>query len=244
MSGHSKWSTIKRKKAKVDAARGKLFTQLSKEIILAAKQGGGDPDKNFRLKNAIAKAKENNMPGENIQRSIMKGTGELGGGNYEEITYEGYGPGGVAVMIDVMTDNRNRTAGEIRHIFSKNGGNLGESNCVSWMFEKKGLIEVDRETGVDEDEIMMLALEAGAEDVRTEDDVFEILTDPGDFEKVRDELEANGIKISLAQVAMIPKNTVKVSGAQAEQVLKLLNSLEELDDVDEVYSNFEMDDEE
>lgn len=242
MSGHSKWSTIKRKKAKVDAARGKIFTQLSKEIILAAKQGGGDPEKNFRLKSAITKARENNMPGDNIQRSIMKGTGELGSGNYEEITYEGYGPGGVAVMIDLMTDNRNRTAGEIRHIFSKNGGNLGESNCVSWMFEKKGFIVVDRETDVDEDELMMLALDAGAEDVKTEEDAFEVLTDPGDFEKVSDELEANGIKVSTSQVAMIPKNTVKVSGGQAEQVIKLLDSLEELDDVDEVYSNFEMDD--
>ncbi len=241
MSGHSKWSTIKRKKAKMDAVRGKIFTQISKEIILAAKQGGGDPEKNFSLKNAIAKAKENNMPGENVQRSIMKGTGELGGGNYEEITYEGYGAGGVAVMVDIMTDNRNRTAGEIRHLFSKNGGNLGESNCVSWMFEKKGLIVVDADTDVDEDELMIVALEAGADDVKAEEDAYEVLTDPDDFEEVKEKLISNGINISTAQVAMVPKNTVKVSGSQADQVLKLLDSLEEMDDVDEIYTNFEMD---
>ncbi|NTW05107.1 MAG: YebC/PmpR family DNA-binding transcriptional regulator [Peptococcaceae bacterium] len=243
MSGHSKWATIKRKKAKVDAARGKIFTQVSKEIILAAKSGGGDPEKNFMLKNAIAKAKENNMPGDNIQRSIMKGTGELGSGNYEEITYEGYGAGGVAVMIDLMTDNRNRTAGEVRHLFAKNGGNLGESNCVSWMFERKGLIIVDRETGIDEDDLLLIALDAGAEDVTTEEDAFEIITAPDAFDNVRKELESNGIKVSTSQVAMIPKNTVKVSGVQADQVLRLLDSLEELEDVDEVYTNFDMDEE-
>ncbi|MCL6478264.1 MAG: YebC/PmpR family DNA-binding transcriptional regulator [Peptococcaceae bacterium] len=241
MSGHSKWSTIKRKKAKVDAARGRLFTQLSKEIILAAKQGGGDPDKNLRLKNAIAKAKEANVPNDNIQRSIMKGTGELGGGNYEEIVYEGYGPGGVAVMIELLTDNRNRTAGEIRHLFSKNGGNLGETGCVSWMFEKKGLIVVDKEAGISEDDLLMAALDAGAEDVKSEEDAFEILTDPDSFEAVRDDLEKRGIKPVEARIAMIPKSTVKIEGAQAEQMMKLLDGLEELDEVEEVYSNFEMD---
>ncbi|MFZ5631381.1 MAG: YebC/PmpR family DNA-binding transcriptional regulator [Bacillota bacterium] len=240
MSGHSKWATIKRKKAKVDAARGRLFTQLSKEIILAAKQGGGDPDKNLRLKNAIAKAKEANVPNDNIQRSIMKGTGELGGGNYEEIVYEGYGPGGVAVMIELLTDNRNRTAGEIRHLFSKNGGNLGETGCVSWMFEKKGLIVVDKEAGVNEDDLLMAALDAGAEDVRSEEDVFEILTDPDSFEEVRDDLEGRGIKPAEAQISMIPKSTVKIEGVQAEQMMKLLDGLEELDEVEEVYTNFEM----
>ncbi|MCL6612300.1 MAG: YebC/PmpR family DNA-binding transcriptional regulator [Peptococcaceae bacterium] len=242
MSGHSKWSTIKRKKARVDAAKGRIFTQISKEIILAAKQGGGDPEKNLRLKNAIAKAKEANMPNDNIQRCIMKGTGELGGGNYEEIVYEGYGPGGVAVMIDLMTDNRNRTAGEIRHLFSKNGGNLGESGCVSWMFEKKGLIVVDKESGVDEDELLLAALDAGAEDVKSEEDAFEILTDPDSFESVRDELAKKGVVAAEARISMIPKSTVKISGVQAEQMLKLLEGLEELDEVEEVYTNFETDD--
>lgn len=242
MSGHSKWSTIKRKKAKVDAVRGRIFTQLGKEIILAAKAGGGDPDNNLRLKNAIAKAKEANIPNENIQRAIMKGTGELGGGNYEEIVYEGYGPGGVAVMLDAMTDNRNRTAGEIRHLFSKYGGNLGESGCVSWMFEKKGVITVEKDPGVDEDNLLLAALDAGAEDVKSEDeDVFEIITDPDSFETVRDALSEQGLKFSEAQITLIPKSTVKIQGAQAEMMLKLMDSLEDLDDVNEIYINFEMD---
>ncbi len=241
MSGHSKWSTIKRKKAKVDAARGRIFTQISKEIILAAKQGGGDPEKNLRLKNAVAKAKEANMPNDSIQRCIMKGTGEIGGGSYEEIVYEGYGPGGVAVMIELMTDNRNRTAGEIRHLFSKNGGNLGESGCVSWMFEKKGLIVVDRESGIDEDEILIAALDAGAEDVKAEEDAFEILTDPESFEAVREDLVKKGIAPAEARISMVPKTTVKISGTQAEQMTRLLEGLEDLDEVEEVYTNFELD---
>ncbi|HBV97058.1 MAG: transcriptional regulator [Peptococcaceae bacterium BICA1-7] len=241
MSGHSKWATIKRKKAKVDAARGRVFTQLAKEILLAAKQGGGDPDGNLRLKNAIAKAKEANIPNDNIQRAIMKGTGELGGGSYEEILYEGYGPGGVAVMVEATTNNRNRTAGEVRHLFSKNGGNLGESGCVAWMFEKKGMIVIEKDTGADEDELMMAALDSGAEDVRVEDDVFEIITDPGVFDSVRDGLEEKGYQLAEAQVSMLPTNTVKIEGAQADQMLRLLDSLEELDDVDGVYTNFDMD---
>ncbi|MFZ5646825.1 MAG: YebC/PmpR family DNA-binding transcriptional regulator [Bacillota bacterium] len=242
MSGHSKWSTIKRKKAKVDAVRGRIFTQLGKEIIMAAKAGGGDPDNNLRLKNAIAKAKEANIPNENIQRAIMKGTGELGGGNYEEIVYEGYGPGGVAVMLEAMTDNRNRTAGEVRHLFSKYGGNLGESGCVSWMFEKKGVIVVEKGPEVDEDDLLMAALDAGAEDVKSEDDdAFEIITDPDSFEAVRDALSEKGVKYTEAQVSMIPKTTVKIEGAQAEMMLKLMDSLEELDDVNDLYTNFEMD---
>ncbi|MCL4439089.1 MAG: YebC/PmpR family DNA-binding transcriptional regulator [Firmicutes bacterium] len=241
MSGHSKWATIKRKKAKVDAARGRVFTQLAKEILLAAKQGGGDPDGNLRLKNAIAKAKEANIPNDNIQRAIMKGTGELGGGSYEEILYEGYGPGGVAVMVEATTNNRNRTAGEVRHLFSKNGGNLGESGCVAWMFEKKGMIVIEKDTGADEDDLMMAALDSGAEDVRVEDDVFEIITDPGSFETLRDGLEEKGYQLAEAQVSMLPTNTVKIEGDQAEQMLKLLDSLEELDDVDGVYTNFDMD---
>jgi YebC/PmpR family DNA-binding regulatory protein len=241
MSGHSKWATIKRKKAKVDAARGRIFTQISKEILQAAKQGGGDPDNNLRLKNAIIKAKEANLPNDNIQRAIMKGTGELGGGSYEEILYEGYGPAGVAVMVEATTNNRNRTAGEIRHLFSKNGGNLGESGCVSWMFEKKGMIVIEKDTGAEEDELMMLSLDAGAEDVRVEDDVFEIITDPDSFEGVREALEEKGYKLAEAQVSMIPKTTVKIEGAQEDQMYRLLDSLEELDDVDEVHSNFETD---
>jgi len=241
MSGHSKWATIKRKKAKVDAARGKVFTQLGKEIILAAKAGGGDPDNNLRLKNAVAKAKEANIPNDNIQRAIMKGTGELGSGNFEEIVYEGYGPGGVAVLLEIMTDNRNRTAGEIRHLFSRYGGNLGESGCVSWMFEKKGLIVVEKDTGVEEDDLLLFALDAGAEDVKSEDDIFEIITDPESFEAVREELSGKGIKLSEAEVSMIPKTTVRIEGAQEDQMMKLLDALEDLDDVDAVYSNFETD---
>lgn len=241
MSGHSKWSTIKRKKAKVDAARGRIFTQLAKEIIMAAKHGGGDPEKNLRLKNAVIKAKEANLPNDNIQRAIMKGTGELGSGNFEEIIYEGYGPGGVAVMIEIMTDNRNRIAGEIRHLFSRNGGNLGESGCVSWMFEKKGLIVVEKETSVLEDDLLLAALEAGAEDVKVEEDVFEILTDPDSLESVKEDLESRGIKAVDYQISMIPKTTVKIDGVQAEQMLKLLDTMEEIDDVQEIYTNFEMD---
>lgn len=241
MSGHSKWSTIKRKKAKVDAARGRIFTQVSKEIILAAKQGGADPEKNLRLKNAIAKAREASMPNDSIQRCVIKGAGELGGGNYEEIVYEGYGPGGVAVMIELMTDNRNRTAGEIRHLFSKNGGNLGETGCVSWMFEKKGLIVVDKESGVEEDNLLLAALDSGAEDMKSEEDAFEILTDPDGFDAVRDELVRRGISPSGAQIAMVPKTMMKISGIQADQMFKLLDGLEELDEVEEVYTNFETD---
>ncbi|MFZ5643134.1 MAG: YebC/PmpR family DNA-binding transcriptional regulator [Bacillota bacterium] len=241
MSGHSKWSTIKRKKAKVDAARGKIFTQLGKEIILAAKQGGGDPENNLRLKNAIIKAKEANIPNDNIQRAIMKGTGELGGGSYDEIVYEGYGPGGVAVMVEAMTNNRNRTAGEVRHLFSKYGGNLGESGCVAWMFEKKGLIVIEKDSGAEEDDLMMAALDAGAEDMKVEEDVFEITTEPAAFEAVRDDLEGNGYKLAEANVSLIPNSTVKIDGAQAEQMLKLLETLEELDDVNDVYTNFDMD---
>lgn len=241
MSGHSKWSTIKRKKAKVDAARGRIFTQLAKEIILAAKQGGGDPEKNLRLKNAVIKAKEANLPNDNIQRAIMKGTGELGSGNFEDIVYEGYGPGGVAVMIEIMTDNRNRIAGEIRHLFSRNGGNLGESGCVSWMFEKKGLIVVEKETSVIEDDLLLAALESGAEDVKVEEDVFEILTDPDSLDSVKKDLESRGIKAIDNQISMIPKTTVKIDGVQAEQMLKLMDAMEEIDDVQEIYTNFEMD---
>lgn len=240
MSGHSKWATIKRKKAKVDAQRGKLFTRLSKEIIMAARAGGGDPDGNMRLKTAIQRAKEANIPNDNIQRAIMKGSGELGGGNYEEIIYEGYGPGGVAVMLEIMTDNRNRTAGEIRHLFSRYGGNLGESGCVSWMFSKKGLIVVDKDSGVNEDELLLAALDAGAEDMKVEEDSFEIYTSPEDFETVRDSLTNQGISLADEDLSMIPQNTVNLDGKDAEQMLKLMEALEDHDDVQEVYANFDM----
>jgi YebC/PmpR family DNA-binding regulatory protein len=241
MSGHSKWSTIKRKKAKVDAQRGKLFTRLSREIIVAARLGGGDPDANPRLKAAIQRAKEANIPNENIQRAIQKGTGELGAANYEELIYEGYGPGGVAVMMEIMTDNRNRTAGEIRHLFSRHGGNLGEAGCVSWMFSKKGVIVVEKD-GLDEDELMLTALEAGAEDMKTEEDEFEIITAPEDFEKVRQVLVEKGIPIAEAQVTMVPQSTVKLAGQEAEQMMRLMEALEDHDDVQEVYANFELED--
>ncbi|GBF35333.1 hypothetical protein DCCM_4456 [Desulfocucumis palustris] len=240
MSGHSKWSTIKRKKAKVDAQRGKVFTRLSKEIIMAAKAGGGDPEGNMRLKTAIQKAKEVNIPNENIQRAIMKGTGELGGGNFEEIVYEGYGPGGVAVMMEILTDNRNRTAGEIRHLFSRYGGNLGETGCVSWMFDKKGLIMVDKASGANEDDLLLAVLEAGAEDMKVEEDSFEIYTEPESLESVRENLAAQGCVIADAEITMIPQTSVNLAGNEAEQMLKLMDSLEDHDDVQEVYANFDI----
>ncbi|MCL6634285.1 MAG: YebC/PmpR family DNA-binding transcriptional regulator [Peptococcaceae bacterium] len=244
MSGHSKWSTIKRKKAKVDAQRGKLFTRLSREIIVAARQGGGDPEANMRLKAAIQRAREANIPNENIVRAIQKGTGELSGSNYEEIVYEGYGPGGVAVLIEAMTDNRNRTAGEIRHIFSRNGGSLGESGCVAWMFSKKGLIVVEKEDNkMDEDDLMLLAIDSGADDFKAEDDSFEITCEPGELQKVRESLEQAGVKIALAEAAMIPQSTVKLEGREAEQMMRLMEALEDHDDVQNVYANFEFDDE-
>ncbi|SHF34281.1 DNA-binding regulatory protein, YebC/PmpR family [Desulfofundulus australicus DSM 11792] len=239
MAGHSKWSTIKRKKARVDAQRGKLFTRLSREIIVAARLRGGDPEANPRLKAAIQRAKEANIPNENIQRAIQKGTGELGGTAYEELVYEGYGPGGVAVMLEIMTDNRNRTAGEIRHLFSRHGGNLGEAGCVSWMFTKKGVIVVEKD-GLDEDELMLAALEAGAEDMKTEEDEFEIITAPEDFDRVRQALEEKGVPIAEAQVTMVPRSTVRLTGQEAEQMMRLIEALEDHDDVQEVYANFEL----
>jgi len=243
MSGHSKWSTIKRKKARVDAQKGKIFTRLAREIMVAARQGGGDPESNARLKAAIQRAKEANLPGENITRAIQKGTGELGGENYEEVVYEGYGPGGVAVLLEIMTDNRNRTAGEIRHIFARNGGSLGESGCVAWMFQKKGLIGVDKSAGgPEEDELMLAALEAGAEDFKDEGDLYEVTTSPADLPAVKEALEKTGAVLQYAEVTMVPQSTVRVEGKDAEQVLKLMDMLEEHDDVQNVYANFELED--
>lgn len=242
MSGHSKWSTIKRKKGANDAKRGKIFTRLIKEITVAARQGGGDPEGNPRLRSAIASAKAENMPKDNISRAIKKGTGELAGEIYDEILYEGYGPGGAAVLVECMTDNRNRTVADIRHYFAKSNGNLGESGCVAWMFEKKGLILVDKE-GVSEEELMDMALDAGADDVIEEESEFQILTAPEDFEDVRESLEKSGVSFLDASISMVPKNTVDVTDEKhARSILKLMESLEDHDDVQNVYSNFDIDD--
>lgn len=243
MSGHSKWSTIKRKKARVDAQRGKVFTRLSKEIIIAARMGGGDPESNFRLKAAIQRAREANIPNENINRAIQKGAGDLAGVNYEEITYEGYGPGGVAVMVEVLTDNRNRTAGDIRYLFARNGGNLGESGCVAWVFQEKGLIIIERSGLIKgEDELMLLALDAGAEDFRAEEDSFEIITAVTDLPAVKRILAENEVPPVIAEKTMLPQNSVKLEGEEAEKALRLVEALEEHDDVQNVYTNINLSD--
>lgn len=241
MSGHSKWATIKRKKAKTDQQRGKVFTRIAKEIILAARRGGADPEGNARLKAAIMRAKEANIPNDNIMRAVQKGAGETGGANYEEITYEGYGPGGVAVMLDIMTDNRNRTAGEIRFIFSKNSGNLGETGCVAWMFEEKGIIFVEKaENELTEDDIMLEAIEAGAQDFSAEDDSYEIVCDPAGLQAVKESLEKAGVKIATAEVTLVPQTTVSLEGEKAELMIRLMDALEDHDDVQNVYANFEI----
>jgi YebC/PmpR family DNA-binding regulatory protein len=241
MSGHSKWSTIKHKKAAQDAKRGAMFTKVIKELTVAARMGGGDVDMNPRLRTAVLKAKAVNMPQDTVQRAIMKGTGELPGVNYEEITYEGYGPGGVAMIVTVLTDNRNRTVAEIRKIFSKNGGNLGESGCVAWMFHKKGLIVVDKDR-VDEDELFGIALEAGAEDVRPSDVMYEVITSVEDFEPVKQGITTKGIEPSSSEISLLPQTTVRLEGSQARQLLKLMDELEEHDDVQNVYANFDIPD--
>ncbi|MCX7903124.1 MAG: YebC/PmpR family DNA-binding transcriptional regulator [Caloramator sp.] len=239
MAGHSKWANIKHRKGKQDALRGKLFTKIGKEIQVAVKEGGPNPEANPRLRDVIAKAKANNMPMDNIQRAIKRATGELKDVNYEEIIYEGYGPNGVAVIVQALTDNRNRTAGDVRHIFEKFGGNLGATGCVSFLFEKKGLIIVEKEEGIDEDSLMMMALDAGAEDFSSEEDAFEITTAPEDFSKVREALENNGIKLASAEVSMIPSTYVALDGEAAEKFEKLLDRLEENDDVQNVWHNAE-----
>ena len=241
MSGHSKWSTIKRKKGAADAKRGKIFTKIIKEITLAARLGGGDPDGNARLRTAILAANMENMPKDNIERAIKKGTGEGGTVVYEEVTYEGYGPGGVAVFVEVMTDNRNRTVAEIRHIFSKHGGNLAENGAVSWIFAKKGSILIDKKM-VEEDKLMEVALDAGAEDIREEENEFEVITSPGAFEAVRKALENAEIKYLEANVGMIPQNTIKLDGDKAASMLKLMEKMEDNDDVQNVYANFDIPD--
>jgi YebC/PmpR family DNA-binding regulatory protein len=240
VSGHSKWSTIKRKKGAADAKRGKIFTRLIKEITVAARMGGGDPDGNPRLRSAIASAKADNMPKDNIERAIKKGTGELEGAIYEEISYEGYAPGGVAVMVECMTDNKNRTVADIRHYFSKSGGNLGETGCVSWMFDKKGSLLIEKSV-IDEEALLEKALEAGAEDVIEEDNVFQVTTTPDDFGNVREALAADGLEFIEAAVALIPQNTVDITDEKtARQVLRLLESLEDHDDVQSVSANFDI----
>ncbi|QNO15718.1 YebC/PmpR family DNA-binding transcriptional regulator [Alkalicella caledoniensis] len=240
MAGHSKWANIKHRKGRADAQRGKVFTKIAKEIMVAVKQGGGDPEANFKLKLAIQKARVNNMPNDNIKRAVQRGSGELEGENYEEVVYEGYGPGGAAVFLEILTDNRNRTAPEIRHIFSKNGGSLGEAGCVAWMFDRRGLLVIEKTDEVDEEEIMLEALEAGAIDVKIEEDSIEIITVPEDFEEVKNTLSDRGYNFVMEEVTRIPQNTIKIEGKDAETMEKLLDIFEDHGDVQNVYSNFEM----
>ncbi len=239
MSGHSKWSSIKHKKGAADAKRGKIFTKLIKEITVAARMGGGDPEGNPRLRTAIAAAKAENMPKENIERGIKKGTGELEGVNYEEASYEGYGPGGSAVLVDCLTDNKNRSVADIKHLFERHGGNLGEPGCVAWIFQQRGLIVLEKDK-VDEEQLIDLALEAGAEDVKEEDGEFEVVTAPSDFETVKKAIDEAGLSCTMAEVTKIPKNTVKVEGKKAQQMINLMQALEDHDDVSHVYSNFDI----
>lgn len=245
MSGHSKWATIKRKKEKTDSQKAKAFTKVTREIIVATKAGGADPENNFRLRLAIQKAKETNMPNDNIQRAIKRGSGGSEGNAYEEVTYEGYGAAGVAIMVQVLTDNRNRTASEMRYIFSRNDGNLGESGCVAWMFDSKGIIEVPKDqVNLDEEAMLTLALEAGADDMRGEEETYEILTAPADLDGVRRYLEERKIPYTRAELTMIPTNSITVTGEAVPSVLKLVDTLEEHDDVQNVYGNFDIPDEE
>jgi len=243
MSGHSKWSSIKHKKAARDAKRGKLFTKLIKEITIAARIGGGDLNANPRLRTAVLAGRAQSMPNDNIDRAIKKGTGELGGGQLEEVVYEGYGPGGVAITLDTLTDNRNRLVAELRFLFTRHGGNLGETGCVGWMFKKRGVITIEKSAS-DEDRLLELALEAGADDVAVAEDEFNVMTTPEAFQGVRDAIEKAGIAIVHSETSLQPENTVKVSGHIAEQVLKLVEELEEQDDVQSVAANFDIDEEE
>ncbi len=239
MSGHSKWHSIKHKKAKVDAKRGKMFTKIIKDITVAARHGGGDPNGNPRLRNALLAAKAVNMPADNITRAIKKGTGELPGVSYEEASYEGYGPGGAAVLLEVLTDNKNRTTGEIRHVFTKYNGNLGEPGCVKFLFSKKGLITLET-SAIKEDELMDIVLESGAEDMSVDGDTYEIRTDPSNFDAVKAALEAKSLPLTLAEITMLPSNTVPLEGKDASNMLKLMEALEDHDDVNCVYANFDI----
>jgi YebC/PmpR family DNA-binding regulatory protein len=243
MSGHSKWATIKRKKGAKDAARGKLFSKLIKEVTISARQGGGDPAGNPRLRTAIDAAKAENMPNANIERAIKRGTGEIEGVSYEESSYEGYGPGGVALLVEVATDNRNRTTGEVRHLFTKHGGNMGEAGCVAWIFESRGVIHIDRST-VDEERLMEVAVEAGADDVSTDSpEFFEVVTAVADYEQVKRSIAEAGIAIQHAEMTKIPQNTIPVDENTARKLLNLIELIEDHDDVQKVFSNFQIDDE-
>ena len=242
MSGHSKWASIKHKKGAIDAKRGKIFTKLIKELTVAARIGGGDPSGNPRLRAAILAAKAENMPKDNIERAIKKGTGELEGVNYEEVSYEAYGPGGVAVLISCLTDNKNRTVADLKHIFDRHGGNLGEPGSVAWVFVKKGLMVFDQEKA-EEEKLMEIALDAGAEDVRQSGSQFEVVTDPSDFESVKKAFEDAKIPYTLSEITMIPQNTIRLEGKKAEQMLNLMEALEDNDDINNVYANFDIPDE-
>jgi len=243
MSGHSKWHSIKYKKAALDAKRGKIFTKVIRELSVAARLGGGDPDTNSRLRKAIAEAKTVNMPADNIKKAIMKGTGQLDGVSYEEVIYEGYGPGGVAIYVEVLSDNKNRTVSELRYIFSKNGGNIGESGCVAWMFKRKGYIVVEK-TKAPEDELLDIVSEAGAEDLREDGSNYEIFTPQEDYETVVEALKKNELEIAASNVGYIPQSYVKLQGKQAQQLLRLMEELEDHDDVQNVWANFDIDEEE
>ena len=243
MSGHSKWHTIKHKKGAADAKRGKVFTRIIKELTVAARNGGGDPGTNPRLRTIIADAKAVNMPADNIKKAIQRGTGELPGVTYEEVTYEGYGPGGAALIIECMTDNKNRTVSEVRHLLEKHNGNLGSTNSVAWMFSKKGYVVVDKKAA-DEEKLLSAALDAGADDMNDDGDTWEITSDPASFEAVRDAVKGLGIEPATAQVAMIPQNYVKLEGKEASQMVKLMENLEDHDDVQHVWSNFDIEEKE
>ena len=242
MSGHNKWSSIKHKKGAADAKRGKIFTKLIREITVAARLGGGDPDGNPRLRSAISLAKSENMPKENIERAIKKGTGELEGVSYEEASYEGYGPGGVAVLVECLTDNKKRTVADVKHYFDRYGGSLGEPGCVSYLFEKKGLIVFEKDK-VDEEKLLDLALEAGADDVKDDETEYNVITDVSDFEAVKKAFDGALLTYTLAEITMIPQNTVEVEGKKAQQILNLMQALEDVDDVSHVYANFDISDE-
>jgi YebC/PmpR family DNA-binding regulatory protein len=242
MSGHSKWHSIKHKKGVVDAKRGKIFTKLIKEITVAARLGGKDPNSNSRLRVAVAAAKAENMPKENIERAIKKGTGDLEGANYEEVIYEGYGPGGVAVMVEVFTDNKNRAVADIRHLFERSGGNLGEAGCVAWMFSKKGLIVFQKDQ-VEEEKLFELILEAGADDIKEYETEFEVITEPSSFEEVKTAIDNAGLRYTMAEITMIPNTTIKINDKHAQQMLTLMENLEDNEDVNQVYANFDIPDE-